>query len=194
MADSAFWKVLAEDFAKLPAQGIFVRWQYTSGTPGRWKYTTTGDSKYLQLTFERLARKAGAALDERGEKDSLEVWLEELRTHDNDPRNQGEIVGPEVLADGTKVFHQLGKIPNASELSASRGIEVAMLKMEAERRSKGGHRGPEEGTRKRGRRPKAALFGTLASTSSSHCSSDSRRKRTRLPMRTLGRCGTPGTL
>src|ERR1700680_3141861 len=115
MADSAFWKVLAEDFAKLPAQGIFVRWQYTSGTPGRWKYTTTGDSKYLQVTFERLARKAGAALDERGENDSLEVWLHELRTHDKDPRNQGEISGPEVQEDGSQVCYQIGRIPNAVE-------------------------------------------------------------------------------
>src|ERR1700719_3576376 len=97
MADSTFWHDLAEDFTRSPAQSVFVQWQYTSGTPSRYKYTITGVSKHLELTFERLARKAGAARDEPGDKDSLEVWLDELRTHDKDPRNKGAMFGPEVL-------------------------------------------------------------------------------------------------
>src|ERR1700730_9665205 len=139
MADSTFWNTLADDFTRLaPVGGLRLNWQYTSGSPGHYNFTlASGDLNHqetFRLNFERLARREGAAVNESGDQDSLQVWLHELRNHARDPRNQGEPFGPEVLADGTHVFYQLGRIPNVCEAAANRCIELEMLEIEAERR------------------------------------------------------------
>jgi hypothetical protein len=137
MADRTFWHDLAEDFTRLaPAGGLCLHWQYTSGTPGRYRFRLESNDldhhETFRLRFERLARIAGAALDTSGRLDSLEVWQNELKEHDRDPRNQGDVFGPEVLDDGTRVYHQLGVIPNACLASANRCMELEMQEMEAE--------------------------------------------------------------
>lgn len=115
MPDSLFWHDLAGDFEKLP-QTLFIQWQFTSGSPGHHKYSIDGGSELLRRKFERLARRAGAAVDPHREQDPVEFWLDELRKLDKDPRNRGELLGPEIV-DGNQVYYQLGKIPNAAEAS-----------------------------------------------------------------------------
>ena len=138
MADSTFWHKLVEQFARLaPAKGLSLEWQYTSGNPGKHRYwldsSDLTDHESFRLKFERLARTAGAALNESGDQDSLEVWYKELREHDRDPRNQGEFLGPEELGDGTKTWHQRGRVPNVCEASARCCDELEIQEFEAER-------------------------------------------------------------
>jgi len=82
MSDSAFWHDLAPEFTpEDPVGGFGYRWQQTTAgdgfrsvraTPPAPKFTPCNEGR-LQLKFERLARKAGFALDPSGQKDSLQV-------------------------------------------------------------------------------------------------------------------------
>src|ERR1035438_4041005 len=113
MADSIFWRNLAEDFRRLPSRGVYISWQFTSGRPGRYEYRIFA-TESLRVTFKQLAQEAGialfdesdGALDESRGKRSLDVWLDELRKHEP-PRNQGERAGP-LLDDGNEGFYLLG--------------------------------------------------------------------------------------
>jgi hypothetical protein len=137
MADRTFWHDLAEDFTRLaPAGGLCLHWQYTSGMPGHYRFWLGSNDpahhETFRLKFEQLARRAGAAVDTSGRLDSLEAWQNELKKHDRDPRNQGDVFGPEVLDDGTRVYHQLGVIPNVCQASANRCMELEMKETEVE--------------------------------------------------------------
>jgi hypothetical protein len=133
MPDSKFWRELAERFEKLPP--ISVQWQYTSGRPGQHKYTNQEDSQIIRLKFERLARKAGAAIDLLGEKDPLDAWLDEIRKRDKDTRNRGPMLGPEVI-DGAEVYLWLGTIPNAVKASECLCIELESIQSDVQRQDK----------------------------------------------------------
>lgn len=139
VAASTFWHKLAREFDRLaPAGGLCLEWQYTSGNPGKFRYWLAGDlidQEGFRVRFERLARKAGGALDEAGNKDSLEVWFAELREHDNDPRNQSDLLGPEKLTSGN-VWHQRGRVPNVCKRSAVRCYELEAEAFEAEQRKR----------------------------------------------------------
>jgi len=137
MASSIFWNTLAEDFTKLsPAGGLILRWQFTGGMPGksgRYSYSLHSNDldhhHALVVKFNALAERAGAALG--NPRDSVTAWYTEIRTNHKDPRNSGEPI-LEVLGDGTRIWHQLGKIPDACQDSATRCLELAMTEAKAE--------------------------------------------------------------
>jgi len=120
MADCIFWHNLAEDFKNLdPAKVLSISSQYTSGVPGHHRYELEGGSEFLRLSFKRLAIKGARALEEPGNQSLFDVWCHRLRVSDPDPRNTGELIGPEQLSDGSRVYHLSGRIPDAAGASAS---------------------------------------------------------------------------
>lgn len=126
MPDSIFWHRLAGAFNRLRSATDFaVNWHQTTGEPC--DYTVQAHPRSLALKFERTARRAGAALNPAGDQDTFEAWLAELRRNDGDPRDVYDPLGPEVMTDGTNIWHHRGRIPNACRASADRCVELEML-------------------------------------------------------------------
>lgn len=117
MADSAFWRDLAEKFLALPdfrADGHYV---IGSGQPWAWQLAGVA-SEYIRSAFEALARRAAAAIAGGGAPDLLIVWLEELRkgSYNFSFSNQAY----EVQPDGTEGPHYLmGSIHGVCHASAT---------------------------------------------------------------------------
>jgi hypothetical protein len=117
MADSAFWRDLAEKFLALPdfrADGHYV---IGSGQPWAWQLAGVA-SEYIRSAFEALARRAAAALAGGGAPDLLIVWLEELRKGSYNFRFSNQAY--EVQPDGTEGPHYLmGSIHGVCHASAT---------------------------------------------------------------------------
>jgi hypothetical protein len=140
MGDPAFWHNLQDEFTKLiPAGNLSLDWLYTTGMPGHCQFTLVYEilrGENLRLRFEVLARRAGAELNHLGDEDSLRVWFDELTRRDKDPRNRGPLIGPEMLENGTRIFHFPGRIPDVCVASANCCIELEISEMEAEQRAR----------------------------------------------------------
>jgi hypothetical protein len=117
MADSAFWRDLAEKFLASPdfrADGHYV---IGSGEPWTWQLAGVA-AEYIRAAFEALARRAASEIAVAGSPDLLTVWLEELRKGSYNFRISNQ--AHEVLPDGTEGPHYLmGSIHGVCQASAT---------------------------------------------------------------------------
>jgi hypothetical protein len=117
MADSAFWRDLAEKFLASPnfrADGHYV---IGSGQPWTWQLAGVA-APYIRNAFEALARRAASEIADAGSHDLLIVWMEELRkgSYNFTISNQAH----EVQPDGTEGPHYLmGSIYGVCQASAT---------------------------------------------------------------------------
>lgn len=117
MADSAFWRDLAEKFLASPdfrADGHYV---IGSGEPWTWQLAGVA-AEYIRSAFEALARRAASEIAGAGSPDLLIVWLEELRKGSYNFRFSNQAY--EVQSDGTEGPHYLmGSIHGVCQASAT---------------------------------------------------------------------------
>jgi len=135
MSYSSFWRDLEVQFRALDQiRELRADWDYKAKSGGRGDWRVTGTSNTaLRLHFERLARLAGGALDETGNQDSLQVWLDTLK--DRSPNFEYGAQCEEQNEDGTRgPCHIRGRINRLAEASANLCIELEIEAIEAERR------------------------------------------------------------
>jgi hypothetical protein len=117
MADSAFWRDLAEKFLASPdfrADGHYV---IGSGEPWRWQLAGVA-ADFIRASFEALASRAASETVGSNTQDLVTAWLEELRTGSYNFvfSNQAS----EVQPDGTEGPHYLmGSIHGVCRASAT---------------------------------------------------------------------------
>jgi hypothetical protein len=134
MSDSSFWRDLEAQFRPLDQVGeLRADWDYVAGSGGRGNWRITGTTNTtLRLHFERLARLAGAAVDETNKQDSLQVWLDTLRK-----RSPGFEFGAQYVEqndDGSKgACHIRGRTTRLAEAPANLCVELDIEAIEAER-------------------------------------------------------------
>jgi len=105
MADSEFWRNLAEQFRTLPGAGTLrADWTYQirSGAPSEWRFS--GDAS-LCIQFQALARRGAAALPKVEIPDLLVAWLEVLKAFN--PQLASSSYYVETSAGGTEGPHYL---------------------------------------------------------------------------------------
>jgi DNA-binding XRE family transcriptional regulator len=136
MADSDFWKNLAEQFRALDPSGMLrADWDYivNSGNVDQWQIK--GADRSIRVRFEALARRAGSAIAEALQKDPLFIWLADVKA--TGPHFE---FGPYVIekhVDGTDgPQHQLGTLNNLCIASAERCSEYESYALESEFREK----------------------------------------------------------
>lgn len=135
MSGSSFWRDLEAQFRALdPAGELRADWDYVAGSGGygNWRITGTNNTT-LRLHFQRLARLAGAAVDETGKQDSLQVWLDTLLKRSPSFEYGDQYV--EQNEDGSKgACHIRGRINRLAEASGDLCVELDIEAMEVERR------------------------------------------------------------
>jgi hypothetical protein len=145
MADSGFWRDLAERFRALedPYGMLRADWACVvgSGEPGQWRLPG-GAGRTVTTQFESLAKRGASALSDAASPDLLIAWLEALRCTS---RNFG--FGPyyiEQNADGSEGPHrQTGTISRLCEASANYCSEPEGAALEAEFQEK--HQSDQDG-------------------------------------------------
>jgi hypothetical protein len=134
MADSGFWRGLAEKFRALQETHETLRadWDYVVGSSGPGKWTLTGAGRTATIQFETLAKRGASALPHAGSSDLLIDWLEALRRASANFKLERDGCF-EQNTDGSEVaYHQTGTIWRICEASADYCSELESHALEAE--------------------------------------------------------------
>jgi hypothetical protein len=134
MADSSFWRDLAEKFRALLETCWMLRadWNYIVGSGGAGTWRLAGAGRAAKIQFETLARRAASALPGTGHSDLRIVWLEALMRGSS--YFQSEIAGIETNDDGSEgAQHMKGTIERVCEASANYCSEMEGKALEAEK-------------------------------------------------------------
>jgi hypothetical protein len=128
MADSQFWHGLEAQFRVL-SQPFDLRVDWHSvldSNDVKWRIVGTPEASCRR--FENLARRAGAAISNSADADSLDAWLRLLRQQSKNPHDHTGLAYSQN-PDGTRAPVAFGTIPSVCEASANLCIE---FKTEAE--------------------------------------------------------------
>jgi hypothetical protein len=120
MTDGNYWQDLEARFRALSqsALGLRADWHYVSGARGNWQIA--GSAPESRLRFENLARRAGTAISEPAQVDSLQAWLDLVRKRGINFKLDDNTPWSEQNADGTEgPSHVSGTISNVCEASAN---------------------------------------------------------------------------
>lgn len=132
MADSTFWRELAEKFRGLLDTLGMLRadWYYQVGSGrGEWKLRGVGDAS--TIPFKILARRAASMLPSPDNSDLLGFWLDRLRVKSS--KFEWGTAGFEQNADGTEGAHHLtGMILRLCQASADHCSELESNLLETE--------------------------------------------------------------
>ena len=138
MADSSFWRDLAEKFLALQGtHGVLHAdrdYKIGSGEPAIWTVKGAG-SPTARTQFETLAKRGASALPYAGSSDLFFVWLEALmRNSTNFTSDDGDSFEPND--DGSRLYHLRGTISRVCETSANYCSVLEGQALEAEFREK----------------------------------------------------------
>jgi hypothetical protein len=146
MADSSFWRGLAEKFRAVDTHGMLrAEWDYIVGSGGHGEWKLAGAGRSATIQFETLAKRGAAALSDAGTSNLLIVWLEVLRLTSGNFKS--DRYGIEQNADGSEgAHHQTGTIWRVCEASADycNGLESNALEAEALKEIEQPGRAPDE--------------------------------------------------
>jgi hypothetical protein len=136
MADSSFWRNLAEKFSgiALILAALRADYYYTLGS-GCAEWKLRGAQGGSVIHFETLARRGASALPGADGSELLQAWLEALKSVSSTFRL--ELSGIEQNADGSEgAHHYTGTIVRVCEASADYCREMEGRALEAEVREK----------------------------------------------------------
>jgi hypothetical protein len=121
MADPKFWHDLEPQFRELSSPfDLRADWSYPFGSDRVTWHIAPRSSR-----FENLARRAGAAVSNSADADSLEVWLSLLKGAPSAPYPAIQDKGPPIV---------FGTVSGICEASANLCMEFETKALEAERR------------------------------------------------------------
>jgi hypothetical protein len=135
MADSTFWRDLADQFRALPEEFALLRGDrhqtVGSDDPAQWELIGGISAK---VHFEALARRAASAIPNPSSSDLLTAWLEALIQHADAEVDQ-KIIGTQHNPDGSvagkRMTSSLYWLP-ASSVNYCKMLESEALQAEAE--------------------------------------------------------------
>jgi len=132
MADSTFWRDLADKFRALDPDGLLCAdWKCEKGLPYEWSIRAkhvVGGGRDTRLQFEALARYAGAEVENPHSRSLLDAWLDALNKEtENDTFGSGPPEGPDRKPTST-----WGSIHRISQASATFCCLLQSRALEAE--------------------------------------------------------------
>lgn len=134
MADSTFWRTLADQFRALPRQFAMLRAERLSlvGSTEVGNWTLVGMPTH-KMQFDTLARRAATEIPNPVSTDLLTAWLEALVKQGDAPFNH-EITNTSKSLDGTVTAHVMRILSGLPEHSANycQMLESAAVQAEFE--------------------------------------------------------------